>query len=170
MWNLKRKVFDPIPGNNSSCLTASPRIQDRWGSFYHRKSHRHGGRGLGSIPLQWVIHCYRFRGHPWGSKRNTGDRNPGQGSLFTCFKKAPSPKQQWHERCRSELRPAFPKAGSLPGHQEKGTTDRRCALSGIGQLLSTPDLTPKTEWCPLDKGEDSGRTAGPTLPAVQAPP
>lgn len=37
------------------------------------------------------------------------------------------------------------------------------------RLLSTPDLTPETERCPLDKEEDSGRTAGPTLPAVQGP-
>lgn len=159
-------MFDPIPGNNSSYLTVSPRIQDRWGSFYHRKSHRHGGRGPGSIPLQWAIHYYHFRGHPWGrGETQTIEVQPEVHCSFV-LKRHRLPHHSGTERRGSELRPAFPEAGSLPGHQEKGTADRRCALSSTGQPLSAPDLTPKTERCPLDKGEDSGRMLGPTLPGV----
>ena len=154
-------MFNPIPGNNSSYLTVSPRIQDRWGSFCHRKSHRHGGRGPGSIPSQWAIHCYHFRGHPWG--RGETQTSKVQPNVYCSFvlKRHRLPRHSSTERCGPELRPAFPEAGSLPGHQEKGTADRRCALSGTGQLLSAPELTPKTERYPLDKGEDSGARWGP---------
>ena len=126
MWNLKGRVFDPIPGNNSSCLTASPRIRDRWGSFYHRKSHRHGGRGLGSIPLQWVIHCYRFRGHPWGSGRNTDDRSPGQGSLFACFKRRRLPSNRGTSAADVNSGQCFPKPGACPATRKRAPRTEVC--------------------------------------------